>query len=611
MPMRLRGAALLVLGGVGCSSGSTSSPAPGELIVNAPIPGSGTTHLDCSWTQFGQNAAHTGGACAPAQGFTSVLATVTFDSSVAQEILDANAQLGQPALNVHYQAPLVTGEDVYLETKSGTYTACSATGQSGPGNPEAADGGPCGLHAWDTQVWEEAHYQWQSGALVKVASFESDWTPAPGDLVLWEPVFHAALDGNVLWVPGAGGSVYRVDRNTMLKLGQVNPFGSSDINTFVAGPITVAPDGTVLYNVLHAAVDLSDVNGVLVRIEPDGVTVHAVGYAALMQNPPLPTDSCLGTYSDDNTAPPWPPADHHRVATPCGSLRPGVNVAPAVGPDGTIFTVAFPHKAPNAGALLALNPDLSPKWTATLQEIFDDGCGVLIPADVQANGGLPDGGSDPNHCLLGAPRGVDPDTGQMPSNQISDQSTSSPVVLPDGAVLYGGFTFYNNFRGHLVKFDASGTLVANYGDGWDQTPAVWAHGGSYSIVVTDNQYGDWSDDVVGPFDITQVGASLQKEWSSTASNTVSCQRGSSEALFCASDHPTGFEWGVNAAAVDENGTVYANSEDGRVYAILQGGMVAQSRFLTQSLRAAYTPVTVDGRGRVYVMSSGVLTVLGK
>ncbi len=611
-PMRLRGSALLVLlGGVGCSSGSGS--APSELIVNAPIPGSGTTHPDCSWTQLGQNAAHTGGACAPAQGFTSVLATVTFDPFVDQEVLDAQAQNGQSALAVHYQAPLVSGDDVYVETKSGTYTGCSnvVTEQNGNVIAESADGGPCGLHAWDTQVWEETHYQWQSGALVKVASFESDWKPEPGDLVLWEPLFHAALDGNVLWVPGAGGSVYQVDRNTMLKLGQVNPFGSIDINTVVAGPITVGPDGTVLYNVVHMAVDLSDVSGVLVRIEPDGVTVHAVPYSALMQNPPLPTDDCLGAYYNDNTPPPWPPADHHRVSIPCGSMRPGINIAPAVGADGTIFTIAFPNNAPNAGALLALNPDLSPQWTATLQEIFDDGCGVLIPADAQADGSLPDGGTDLNHCAVGAAHGVDPDTGQMPSDQISDQSTSSPVVLPDGAVLYGGFTFYNNFRGHLVKVDAAGTLVANYGDGWDQTPAVRANGGSYSIIVKDNHYSDWFDNVVGPYDITQVDANLQKQWSYTSVNTSSCQRDASGALSCVSDHPTGFEWCVNAAAVDENGTVYANSEDGRVYAILQGGTVAQSRFLVQSLGAAYTPVTVDGQGRTYTMNGGVLTVVGK
>jgi hypothetical protein len=594
-------AVLLLLTVVGCSSSTNSTGAPSELIVNAPIPGSGTTNPDCSWTQLGQNAAHTGSACAPAQGYTTVLATITFDPFVEQEVLDTKAQEGEAALTVHYQAPLVTGDDVYVETKSGTYSG-------------SAD--------WNTQVWGETYYQWQSGALVKVASFESDWAPEPVDLVVWEPLFHAALDGNILWVPGAGGTVYKVDRTTMLSLGQVNPFATVDPNTFVSGPITVGPDGAIFYNVVHVTYfqsdptsppQITDVTGSLVRIEPDNVTVHAVDYASLWPGAPAPTDSCLGAYynEDPESDGPWPPADDHRVSVVCGSLRPGVNVAPAVGADGTVFTVASPNNAPNAGVLLALNANLSPKWSATLQEIFNDGCGVLVPADAETNGGLPDGGTDLSHCRVGAPLGVDPDTGQMPSDQISDQSSSSPVVLPDGSVLYGGLTYYNNYRGHLVKFDATGKLLANYDDGWDQSPAVWPNAGSYSIIVKDNHYSSWYSALVGPYDITQVDANLEKQWSYTATNTYSCQRQTSGSLSCTSDHPQAFEWCVNAPAVDSNGTVYVNSEDGRAYAILQGGTVAQSRFLVQSLAASYTPSVVDGQGRAYSMNGGVLTVVGK
>ncbi len=592
--MRLAGTLLLVvLGSLGCSSGpGQSGNTTMELIVNAPIPGSGTTHPDCSWTQLGQNAAHTGGACAPAQGFTSILARVTFDPFVAEELLDAKAQNGSAELLVHYQTPLVTGDDVYVETKSGTYS---------------------GSLNWNTQVWGETHYHWQSGALVQMGSFVSDWKPEPVGLVVWEPLFHAALDGNVLWVPGAGGTVYQVDRTTMLSLAQVNPFGSTvDPNTFVSGPITVAADGTVLYNVVKVAPDLSDVTGVLVRIEPDGVTVHAVDYPALMLSPPSPTGNCLGNYFEDNTLVPWPPPDDHVVTIPCGSFRPGVNIAPAVGADGTVFTVGFPNNSPDTAFLLALHSDLTPKWSASLQEILDDGCGVLVPADAEANGALPDGGAAKYaHCRVGAPKGVDPFTGQMPSVEVTDLSSSSPVALPDGAVLYGGITYYNSARGHLVKFDATGKFVATYDDGWDQTPAVWPHGGSYSIIVKDNHYYDLYDTVVGPYDITQVNANLQKQWSYTNTNTNTCERTDAGSLACGSDHPTGFEWCINAAAVDENGTVYVNSEDGRAYALLQDGTVAESRFLLQSLAAAYTPITVDGQGRTYTLNAGIMTVVGK
>jgi hypothetical protein len=590
----LGGCALLLLAcASGCSSSSNQDAGSNldELIVNAPIPGSGTTNPDCSWTQLGQNAAHTGVACAPAQGFTTVLATITFDPFVPEELADAKAENGDAELLAHYQTTLVSGDDVYVETKSGTYTS---------------------MQTWNTQVWGETYYQWQSGALVKVASFESDWVPEPIELATWEPLFHSALDGNVLWVPGLGGTVYQVDRHTMLPMAQINPFGTPiDPNTFVSGPITVAADGSVVYNVLHVASDLSDATGTLVRIESDGVTVHSAGYATLMVGAPLPTDSCLGSYYDDGTPLPWPPADDHRVSVPCGSLRPGINIAPAVGADGTIFTVAAPYYAPNAGVLLAVTSNLTPKWSASLQEILDDGCGVLVPADAQPDGKLPDGGSDFNHCLVGAPQGVDPMTGQRPSAMVSDQSTSSPVVLPDGSVVYGGLNYYNTYRGHLVKFDSTGKFQASYDDGWDQTPAVWSNGSSYSLIIKDNHYLSWYSNVVGPYEITQVDANLQKQWSYASSNTYSCTRTDTGTMSCDSDHPDGFEWCVNAAAVDQNGTVYANSEDGRAYAILQGGTVAQSRFLQQALGAAYTPITVDGQGRTYTMNGGILTVVGK
>ena len=56
--------------------------------------------------------------------------------------------------------------------------------------------------------------------------------------------------------------------------------------------------------------------------------------------------------------------------------------------------------------------------------------------------------------------------------------------------------------------------------------------------------------------------------------------------------------------------MYGNSEDGRVYAIRQGGTLIEQRFLLQSLGAAYTPIAVDSSGRVYSMNGGVMTVVG-
>ena len=69
--------------------------------------------------------------------------------------------------------------------------------------------------------------------------------------------------------------------------------------------------------------------------------------------------------------------------------------------------------------------------------------------------------------------------------------------------------------------------------------------------------------------------------------------------------------GVLAAAVDAFGNVFANSEDGRVYQIGQGGVLKTQTFLNQALGAAYTPVALDPAGRVYALNNGELTVFGR
>ena len=81
-------------------------------------------------------------------------------------------------------------------------------------------------------------------------------------------------------------------------------------------------------------------------------------------------------------------------------------------------------------------------------------------------------------------------------------------------------------------------------------------------------------------------------------------------LVCTDDHPHGFEWCINAPAVDDAGTVYANSEDGWVYAIDKGGHITQRIFLDMSIGAAYTPLAIDGRGLIYTLNAGKLSVVG-
>jgi hypothetical protein len=75
------------------------------------------------------------------------------------------------------------------------------------------------------------------------------------------------------------------------------------------------------------------------------------------------------------------------------------------------------------------------------------------------------------------------------------------------------------------------------------------------------------------------------------------------------------EWCVNAPAIDSNGVIYDNSEDGNVYTISQGNTGVfttpkQKMFLKQALGAAYTPLSIGPDGKLYVQNDGRLFVVG-
>jgi len=94
---------------------------------------------------------------------------------------------------------------------------------------------------WNTEIWNETNLQWQNGQLVPVWNFATDWKPVPNDNSLggWEPLFQPALAGHYIYVPGAGGTLYRLNQSDGTVLSQINPFGGSvDPTKFVAGGLT-------------------------------------------------------------------------------------------------------------------------------------------------------------------------------------------------------------------------------------------------------------------------------------------------------------------------------------------------------------------------------------
>ncbi len=575
---RLALAAALVFAAGGCSS--------------TPDPCSG-------WSQWSQGASHAGDVCVAAQSPVHELAHVQVDPFANTETVISGGDI-----LVHYQVPLVVGDDVYTLHKLGDYSFPCA---------QPPDGTDFACHSWDSQLWTEELHHWSGGKLEFVWSAGSDWKPVPSDVAGDEPLFQPVVVGDNLYLPARYGEVLRVDRHSGVVRAHIAPSVFGPV-PYVTGPLVADAQGNVYYNVISfldsQPLD-TDVQAWLVRIAPDD-SFTTVRYDDFVTGAPKGAN-CHGTFAAMNPPPdlPWPPppnADGSPVVPPlitCGSQRPGVNVAPAIGPDGTIFTVSRPHFTSQDSAVVALNPDLTTKWVTPLRDILSDGCGVNVPTD---------GDTDMHKfdCRPGTTPGVDRNTNLMPAGRIIDESSSSPVALPDGGVLYGAYTSYNGVRGHLFKLDATGKPAGTYDFGWDYTPALWQHDGTYSIVVKDNHYE--FDPVamvnLGPYYITQLDANLNVEWHYRNTNTQSCSYDSHHALHCVADHPNGFEWCINAPAIDADGTIYAGGEDGVLYAIGQGGVDKGHLFLSMSLGAAYTPISIDHAGRLYQQNDGILSVVG-
>jgi hypothetical protein len=569
------------------------------------------------WSQWGQDARHQGRVAAAGQPLKAMLADVPLDRFLEQEVAEVSGG-DERDLLVHYQAPLVAGDDVHLETKAGTYTPCAPPGSGKPA--------PCGVDAWGTQVWQEEKWTWQSGKLGHRWTFASDWKPPPNGWPTggWEPVFHAALAGGYLVVPGAGGAVWVLDRLDGTVAKKIDPFeGKAPDRTFVVGPLTVAKSGDVYYHAVRLATlppvpfgptgpstpwDLDIEDAWLVHVTPDGAAQKA-SFTVLATGAPAHDAGCPGSFHNADL--PWPPSpDAKPNRIPCGKQRPGVNIAPAVADDGTVYTASRAHFAGRASYLLAVTPDLKPKWAASLAGRLDDGCGTeTLPANGQPGG-----------CREGAPKGVDPATNDAPAVIVLDSSTASPVVAPDGSVFYGAYTRYNFARGHLFHFSAAGDYLGAYPFGWDITPAMYEHDATYSVLLKENHYAlgsycnvaeDCPAAPEGPYYLTQLAPDMHVESQFQLTNQESCKRHDDGSVTCVSDHPNGFEWCINAPAVDAAGTVYANGEDGVLYAIPRGGGAVTSFFLGESIGAAYTPLTIDPQGRVYAQNVGRLFVIGE
>src|SRR5258708_10904733 len=160
-----------------------------------------------NWPQWGQNPQHHGFVHTEGQEIQSQLANIIYDPFVPQEQAFAGG-----TLLAHYQVPLLNGEDVFMAFKTGDYS-----------------------DPFNSQVWHEKRLHWQDGQLVVKWDFTPDWKPEPSEYVGgWEPVFHAVLANGDIYVPGPGGPLFRLNRDSGATIARINPFGLIDPDTFAA-----------------------------------------------------------------------------------------------------------------------------------------------------------------------------------------------------------------------------------------------------------------------------------------------------------------------------------------------------------------------------------------
>jgi hypothetical protein len=521
-------------------------------------------------------------------------------------------------LLVHYQTPLVDDNEVYMEFKTGQYS---------------------NIKNWQVQTWGERKYSWVNGQLVQQWEITSDWKPVPfspdPDGPGWEPVYHGVLTNAALYVPGFGGTIWKLDRSNGSVIAHINPFSTVDPNTYAVGPLSADKSGNIYYNVMQLNGSAKDPwvvdvpNSWFVKVTGAGAAT-AVPWSTLLAGAPAATDQCIFRYSTANL--PWPVllANGQPAPTPtiaCGSQRPPVNTAPAIAGDGTIYTISRASFNDYYGYLVAINKDLTPKWISSMRNRFHDGCGTPF---------LPPNGT-PGGCRAGTPFGVSPPDGLPGSGRVLDDSTSAPVVAPDGSVYYGAYTRYNYAQGHMMRWSSAGQYLdtaAPWGGfqfGWDVTPAIFSYtvngSATFAVITKENHYGEagsyCNDNTICPPDrnanhpsypeqyfMTSLTPDLQITWRFQNTNPLSCQRNADGSQSCVSDHPFFFEWCVNAPAIDGNGTIFSNSEDGNLYVLDRNGQLLNTVFTNLAIGAAYTPLSIGPDGKIYTQNDGRLFVTG-
>ena len=218
---------------------------------------------------------------------------------------------------------------------------------------------------------------------------------------------------------------------------------------------------------------------------------------------------------------------------------------------------------------------------------------------------------------------IDPQTKVAAS--VTDDSTASPTIGPDGDVFFGVLESdyaAHNARGWLLHFDATLAQSKTPGSfGWDDTASIvpaamvpgYAGSSTYLITTKYNNYGrTGSGDSRNKIAVLDPNASQPDLV--TASVPVMKEVLTVMGVTPDPNFPGGVvEWCINTAAVDPaTKSILVNSEDGFLYRWdLSTNTLSQKIRLTSGLGESYTPTAIGADGTVYAINNAVLFAIGR
>jgi hypothetical protein len=217
----------------------------------------------------------------------------------------------------------------------------------------------------------------------------------------------------------------------------------------------------------------------------------------------------------------------------------------------------------------------------------------------------------------------DPQSGLDPF--ISDSSSATPTVGPDGDVYFGvleaPFPGHHD-RGWLLHFsaDLKQTKLPG-GFGWDDTASVVDaslvksyHGTSKYLLLTKyNDYADLGGTGVNKIAILDPNISMPDFiYGIPVMNEVLTITGPTPDPRFPSLPGAVREWCINTAAVDPfTKSALVNSEDGKLYRWdLTKNRFSEVITITGGILEAYTPTVIGTDGTVYAINRGVLFAVG-